>query len=995
MSYLKWCLRTLIVAMGLWISASGAQQNGLVNNNAGQEIFSPAHFDEKNGAINFAADPRLDLEGTGSVEIGITLKLESNDNEFPQAMTLLSHEGSVHTTFRLQIGGAGTMLGVYNGVKGKALRYDFTVGGYFQIGLSLRNSEISVYVNGENIGKLPLGFGSIRELPLIVGGQSDSRDSFLGQIHFVRFWDIHLSRKHYRQVDGYPARPEGADWMTNHLQAYTEFTNQRTALNFGSPINPDSVLTAGLAGRNSGGTFFSLPLPGGANLLEIGATSESGRLSTVYLSFIDELGGTFVRSVGAADSQANANNTAIKFDSPLAITGMTTGEAIDGSLQNVVFHFADGSTSDLLGARSQSPVKQRIDIPPGTDFSGLIGVAGDHVQQIGLSYDAPLPISDVSGRWVSRDSGLPYKSPDSRVGDPGLNGLHGNYFNPMDVMVMRTKHGGRDLDLLLPSGANTFRLTDGTGVYRDGSGTGLEFLSNEEAVIGDGWNNLIKVPPYPDIDARDSSFNDFSGTFNLDLQIPFTSHIFHSYDIGHIDPENLQDPTPMRKPVFKEPAPNSREFYTSYQKIVPFGLLHYPDIREKSRKMSRSIGSANDYAEEMSHTIGFSIGVPKVASFGLSSTVKQRMENQRNSKTQFTITRDVRTDRALIVDERYMELDPEFRRRIEDMATQIRFGQKANYSHLIREYGTHFAFALTVGTVSLDTVHFSSSAYKELYEKGKSMEVNASATVRGVKLGGEYKNSNDMSQAFNKEMEQQSENFSAVGRENELVPVFLDLRRLSRLLQAPYFDDVLIVEKMAADLYNAIDAYVASFPEANSRPEDIWEPYFFNVAITNAISDSDKNFTVDGDPVVAAGPNNFFGDFVISGPSPNDTTVVKKLFKGRGQTDGDRLDLGNTASKQVMLSASEICGSSNSPAASVTIGGNFSMDFDDSGDGSGALDVSGHGMRIVFRNLKQKGNTFKHRVSNDGILPLRIMLGASVELLPDLDGNIREMPVCP
>lgn len=986
---------SLLLLTSLLISPMQAQ--------SAAEVYKAVTFDRHNGALAYPTDTRLDLADAGSIEIGITIP-DFPGNFFPQIVTLVSHEGIAGTAFRLQIGARGTKIGLFDGEEGKSLPYDFRKGGFYQIGISVRNGKSEVFINGSNIGTLENGFGNGREMPLYIGGQGDQQDTFTGKIHYFRLWNSDLTRADYAKTYSIFGKPDKLVQLSKSLVAYSQFTDKRRDVVYSKKWKQDDFLVASFAGKVKG-EFYGLPVPEDSRLVGV-ETSGADRVRSLTLVVENSNGDTHQISASGTGKPEDDDPPCIQKPCPIfahisvgqgmrlldnqSVIGVTL--TTDGKmLKNIQFHFNDGTSSAKMGSKIDGNIAIRQDIPKGTRFAGITGFVGKQVELVSLAYRVPIPFNDISGRWVATESRLPSKVASKIIRFRGGSGLHGNYSDQLVVMLTATK-GGRNLQFATSQGHTlNLALSSGDGIFRHSRGQ-LEFIDDSNFIL-DGVS-YSKVKSYPQISAKDQSFNEFGGTFNLDLQIPFTAHMFKGHDIGYIDPQNLQDPTALRKSLFKVPGATSREFFPSYQKVIPFGLLHYPDSREKSRSVTQGITSAQDYSSKMSQSIGVNIGIPKVGSFGLNSSVNDMKEDQSGSKTQFTATRDIRTQRALVMDKRHMELDLYFKNRILDLARSGKAGKPINYSGLISEFGTHYSYAMTIGTVSVKTIQFSSNSFKELYGRGKSIGVNASATVKKVKFGGKYSKDSSYSNSFNKEMENQTEEFDEAGSELQPVPVFLDLRLLSELLVAPFFDDPYVRDVMRPNLAAAIKKYTTGFASNKQRPQDIWEPYFFKVAIESAKYSVDKNAKLNGNSVVGDDASYFYGSFSILGPGKGERTTLANLLKGRGASVSRRYRLGARGEKQFMVTASQMCGLEGNFGQTVLAGARIFLDYSSSGDGSNVERAGFAASPIHFKDLGINKKTYTVRVSSKKTLPNGVDLTIRAWRLPDIDGGYKEMPIC-
>jgi hypothetical protein len=973
--------------------------------------FAPVLFDLETGPLQFVADERLDVVNIGTLEMAVTLP-DFGGLAFPQVITLVSHEGVSGNGYRLQIGAGGTQLGFFNGSAAETIRYDFRRGGYFHIALSVRGDRTRVFINGDQIGDLGIGFGSGRSMPIIIGGIPSGLDSFLGEFHYFRLWDLDLTRAELIKTEDYFGQPTGFGGLDNHLVAFTEFTNVGQSLNYVRPLKLSDQLSTGRSGGQRGGAEFVLKVPKSATITHVDV-SYSTKLHSLTLRYTDAAGTSFSETIaGSAKpgddlppcspepcARAVAQNFASQaFDPSVSIVGVTLGIDNDLDVASVMLHFSDGTDGVQMGVNVPEENRSRHDIPEGSTFAGFGGGVDEYIQFAGPLYHVPLPFTDISGRWNLAFSGTPTKVPDADVIAQGSTVPHGNYTD-QTAFILDTSDDGEIIRVTSRFGTETFHLTNAAGVYTDlTTRRNLTFEDNDTADLY--GNQLEKVDPYPVISARDGSFNEFGGTFNLDNQVPFTQHMFHGYDLGHIDPENLQDPAALRGQVFKAPAADSLDFYPSYQKIVPFGLLHFPDARERSERISRTMASAHDYTSSKSSSVGVNIGVPKVASFGYNRSVREKMGRQSQSKTMFAETKDLRTQRALVVDERHIELSELFRDRIYDLARLIKLGKPANPARIYASFGTHYSHAMTIGTVSVNTVRISSTGYKDMYEKGVKVGVKASATIKKVDAGGSLEVENGSSDAFNKSLEKEAESINGVGSDLEPVPVFLDLRPLSDLLAPPHFTDPVITGVLRNELKTAITTYLSNSPGNTIAPEDIWEPYFFELDFLDAQDVELKTTDPNGVPIIGNSVNRFYGAFQTIGPMEQGLRTQARILEGNAHdaVNGGVFSIPGEPI-QIMATASELCGlplpgGGRGPAAVVSIGANLITDWGTDNDPDDVVVLGFQGNTLLLSALPTNLVTGIMEITNNELTPDAIKVRYTYRRLPDLDGGYKEIPQC-
>jgi hypothetical protein len=554
-------------------------------------------------------------------------------------------------------------------------------------------------------------------------------------------------------------------------------------------------------------------------------------------------------------------------------------------------------------------------------------------------------------------------------------------------------HRGRTLEIYQP-GVAYYRMR----LQPDGSyaiaGSTLRF-ENDNAFLLNG-DRYLRVKPYKPLPA-DSNFVPIGGTFSLNDQVPFYAFSYYGYDISAMNPMDLQRADGQKKPVFALPADDSRDFYIALKTIVPYGMLYASDSTGTSQSSAITVTSGSENAETQSTTLGISIGVPKVVSFGVESEVTKTAKKTMESQKQLAFTEDVKITRSLVLDPAHVRLDPAFRQRIVDIAAKRRAGIAVDYEKdVIAVFGTHYPNAVTLGNLSRRVTSYSKDAYGELYSQGKTIAVNASGVVRGVKIDGKYQNQSEYSQAFNSELERQFKQTNDVGDSQDPVPAFMDLRTLDELLSPVFFDDVAIFGDMRMELRQAIGTHVAARAPPYDPIADDWEPYAFSVNLDRMVQPTQNGDFGYQYPSV-------FGDLgfdtMMKGRTPNIVDSTNSDTARRLWAKSFVEVIGYPITTQLpktpvsyFFTAKEIC--KGFPNV-IDFGGTLSLQ---SGIFSNSTDQSvtmGH-----FIYPKQLGTAdseakIEFEFSAKNKRTILVPVYAKARRLADIDGRFRPLPKCP
>jgi hypothetical protein len=184
-----------------------------------------------------------------------------------------------------------------------------------------------------------------------------------------------------------------------------------------------------------------------------------------------------------------------------------------------------------------------------------------------------------------------------------------------------------------------------------------------------------------------------------------------------------------------------------------------------------------------------------------------------------------------------MTLDQDFYQTMLSVMQRRARGEAVDYrTEVIDVYGTHFPYAVTSGSVARNQLEYTKEMAAELAKSGSSVDVHASATIRGVEGGGKFSKDDSLSDKFNSSLELQVEKFDKVGDATIPVPVFMDLRPLDRLLDVAFFGNAIDPKVglqplglVARELRAAIEAYLQAQAPKYDKPEDIWEIYAYSM----------------------------------------------------------------------------------------------------------------------------------------------------------------------
>ena len=272
---------------------------------------------------------------------------------------------------------------------------------------------------------------------------------------------------------------------------------------------------------------------------------------------------------------------------------------------------------------------------------------------------------------------------------------------------------------------------------------------------------------------------------------------------------------------------------------IPFGWKYVSRVEGWGQNQAHILQSAQDIMNEQSHTTGWNVGLQLLyVDFSVShnETTKSRIEDMYDKSLTYSQFDYIETEFALVVDKANAQLDPDFYR----MVTEASREATPDFTDLIKTFGTHYAFATTMGQRGSLTSTISSENVQKLHDQSVdvSTAVSVGVTVPIAELG-EAKasagfNTGSSNEDFSKMASTLGEDFgeyhcvggmSCNGQSataGGYVPVLLDLRPLSDLLGAAVLPgDRRISTRCGRPMRKAIADYAftatAASPEAAAK----------------------------------------------------------------------------------------------------------------------------------------------------------------------------------
>lgn len=838
--------------------------------------WAPVVFGPASKPIRLESDDRLTPQSVGAVEIMVHLD-EQSLQDLPERMTVFAFEDITRTHFRLDIVDKGRQLELRNANGAARVELDMTVPGYYQLAVSTVGGVSRIFDGEDLLGEVRIGYGPVERLPLQIGGGARGDTPLIGEVHYIRIWDKPLDPQTLALTLSEYGFPDDEPDLAPFVRLYSEFTDESASAFYTEALTLDDV--------------SSLRQPIGVQRGEpvVSLLPKDGRISKIVgiggdrlhaLTFVTE--DRFGERSGAARhgaQPATGTQTLTSFEladgetiaevralvSSKVVMVQEDANSISATnvaaLEYLTFTTSEGRVSPRFGNADFDPATaggvsfQSIGMAtqprPGANGTTLrafeldavvVWSDDDGVHALDFTPRVFPPELNPDGLWEPKaQNDAPILVSDETVLSRGGRLPHGNYMS-RSVMRLRMEDRGRTIRIGYGNITDRLRLQP-DGTYADATGGILRFVSETEMMLGNTpWK---KVLPRPDLRSK-QDFIALGGVFAQEGAAPVLDYSFHGYNISDVDPRDIIRNRGQRNLVFARPGPKSVDYYTRFQKIVPQGLLIALASRSGSTTTTVTTGSASEFSEAHASSLGISTGIDKAFSFGVDSQVTKDAKSNGETGSQIVLAESFQSDYALVSDWRRQSLDPDFQQTLLSILMRRKRGETVDYqTEVIDIYGTHYAHAVTSGQSSRNSLIYSKEAAGGLMENGSSVDVHASATVKGWTNSGKYTDSENLSVSANASLERQVESFTEIGSASIPAPIFLDLRPLSDLVDVVFFEDAVFgadqralpVQQVQRELSAAITGAVAAAAPRYDDPADIWEPYVHRLSIDEVVFD--------------------------------------------------------------------------------------------------------------------------------------------------------------
>jgi hypothetical protein len=498
------------------------------------------------------------------------------------------------------------------------------------------------------------------------------------------------------------------------------------------------------------------------------------------------------------------------------------------------------------------------DQPMGASIVGFYGcLSNENVAAIGLVCQVPGPpeasLADPDMRWLDSTT-TPFPTRDDSIVPAGMGAgtevpPHGNYHAPA---IYRVELDGAALRIWSETGlfrALTFQHVlddtvsgDTPYLYRDDKGKDVTVkmpgATAGSIELADDLT-LVSAAQYETVDSNEPTFGH---VFAQPAEVAFDTPTFIGWDVTQIDPTHLQGTEPVRAHLFSYPKDSSRAYHKSEwgkQELVPDGVMYVSDISSDALTQTYFASTEHDFQRSWQVSFGAKLSVGKTDLFKSNTTFRGSVTHNMSTSTSSTVSIFTLHSHVLFADLPRALLDDAF---VRDVNALVSAGSAAKYTQFIKIYGTHFAYAVTCGARAYMQAFFSKQTTLDAMSRGVSVETQVGAVFDGLTGSISASASTDVSSGIKTEIHTQKDIYKTEGGDasnaghlqlgNKPVPILMDLRPITSLLNPVYFADERVYKIVRPKLEQAISSYGAS--QGTPFSSDSYLPPILSITITTA-----------------------------------------------------------------------------------------------------------------------------------------------------------------
>lgn len=327
--------------------------------------------------------------------------------------------------------------------------------------------------------------------------------------------------------------------------------------------------------------------------------------------------------------------------------------------------------------------------------------------------------------------------------------------------------------------------------------------------------------------------------------------------------------------VFAFPTDESKDYVRvedlKDQPFLPLGLGGVPLDHKEELAHTEMVSGLEERMQSWSVTLGFSAGLDKLLDVGGEGSVHSKIEEQSKSECRYTVSRRVAKKWAILADLASHQLHDQFFKAVIGNTIALLSGSKPRWDDFVTSHGTHYAHAITQGSIEYAETRFSLKAETKAYLKGLDLKTESSAVVDGIKLKGTRSYSAEWGEKHGIEISKEDVASYSVGTDSPM-GIFFDLRPLHELFSPVFFP------------YNPADTYGKLAPFVWHKARESFAEYLKTRAADKAREfDLSRNYTprkflVTFPSVSLSGPGNvaeWYGSITLADCGGNELAMLE------------------------------------------------------------------------------------------------------------------------
>ncbi|MGR8981275.1 MAG: MAC/perforin domain-containing protein [Gammaproteobacteria bacterium] len=244
--------------------------------------------------------------------------------------------------------------------------------------------------------------------------------------------------------------------------------------------------------------------------------------------------------------------------------------------------------------------------------------------------------------------------------------------------------------------------------------------------------------------------------------------------------------------IFNFPTGDSRDYVRyidlPHQPNLPIGRYGQIIETEAHQEHGAMVSKISDRLNSWSVTLGLSAGIEKMLSGGLNSTFSDKIEEQRQNESRYTVARIADIYWANIIDIPSLQLKDEFVSWIKDITHTHMAGASPDWDAFVAHYGTHYLHTMTQGQLEYTETRFSLQSEAAAHTKGFNLKTESKAVLNGGKVSGKDEIAAEWSQKLGSTLDSKDVQSFSIGKGTTSgVAILYDLRPMTELLSPIFF----------------------------------------------------------------------------------------------------------------------------------------------------------------------------------------------------------------